>query len=105
MKKLIKNLGTIRNTSLFLRLFAVTIRNITLGRSTHPEHLPVFKAPRGDNPEQNAEMIHAFNLEHLLVFKALCGDIPEQNASNQEHFTVYFTIGIFENCVFLKEDI
>ena len=44
------------------------------------DHLPVFKALRGDNPEQNAGTICASNLEHLPVFKALCGEDPEKNA-------------------------
>ena len=48
----------------------------------------------GDDPEQNAETIHASNPEHLFVFKALCGDDLEQNAgkihkSNPEHLLVF----------------
>ena len=44
------------------------------------EHLPVFKALCGDNPEQNAGTIHASNQEQLPVFKAPHRDDPEQNA-------------------------
>ena len=40
-------------------------------------YLPIFKAPRGDDPEQNAGTILASNPEHLPVFKALCRDNPE----------------------------
>ena len=39
-----KNPGRIRNTSLFLRLYAGTIRN-----AYDPEHLLVLKALRGDD--------------------------------------------------------
>ena len=44
------------------------------------EHLPIFRALCGDNPEQNAGTNHACNLEHLPSFKARRGDDPEQNA-------------------------
>ena len=44
------------------------------------EHLPVFKALYGDNPEQNAVTIHASNPEHLPYFKAPHGKNLEQNA-------------------------
>ena len=37
--------------------------------ASNPEHLHVFKGPRGDNPEQNAGTIYASYLEHLLVLK------------------------------------
>ena len=37
---------------------------------------PVFKALRGADPEQNAGTIHESNPEHLLVFKAPRGDDP-----------------------------
>ena len=35
--------------------------------ASNPEHLLVFKDPRGDNLDQNAGTIHASNLEHRLV--------------------------------------
>ena len=41
---------------------------------------PFVKAPRGDDPEQNARTIYASNPEHLLVFKAPRGDDLEHNA-------------------------
>ena len=41
------------------------------------EHLPIFKSLDRDNPEQNAGTIPKSNLEHLLVFKAQCGDNPQ----------------------------
>ena len=57
------------------------------------EHLPVFKALCGNNPQHNAGMTHASNPEHLLIFKAPHGDDMEQNvrtihASNPEHLLV-----------------
>ena len=39
-----RSTSPIRNTSLFLRLHTGTIHE------SYPEHLLVFKAPRGDNP-------------------------------------------------------
>ena len=48
--------------------------------TSNPEYLPVLKASHGDHPEQKAGTIHSSNLEHLPVFKALCGSYPEQNA-------------------------
>ena len=39
------------------------------------EHLLVFKALCGDDPEQNSGKIHASNVEHLPVFKAPRGTI------------------------------
>ena len=41
------------------------------------EHLPVFKAISGADPEQNAGMNHEYNPENLLVSKALRGDDPQ----------------------------
>ena len=41
------------------------------------EHLPVFKARRGADPEQNVGTIHKSNPEHLLIFKAPRGDDPQ----------------------------
>ena len=57
------------------------------------EHLPVFKASRGNDPEQNARMIHESNSEHLLIFKSIHGDNPEKNAgiiheSNPDHLLI-----------------
>ena len=46
------------------------------------EHLPVFKALRGANVEQNAGTIHESNAEHFLVFKAPHGD--DQQVRDQE---------------------
>ena len=40
------------------------------------EHLPVFKALRRADPEQNAGTIHKSKPEHLLVLKAPRGDDP-----------------------------
>ena len=50
----------------------------------------MFKAPCGDDPEQNVGTIHVSNLEHFLLFKALRRADAEQNtgtihASNPEH--------------------
>ena len=56
--------------------------------ASHPNHLPVCKAPRVDDPEQNAGTIQASNLEHLLVFKALRREDPEQNAG-----TIHWWVG------------
>ena len=45
------------------------------------EHLPVFKDLRGAYLEQNAGMIHVSNPEQFLVLKAPRWDDPEQNAT------------------------
>ena len=48
------------NTSLFLRVHVGTIRNTMQGQMlTNSGHLIVFKALRGDDPEQSARTIHA----------------------------------------------
>ena len=57
-----------QNTSLSIGLYAGTIRNrtqVTI-HASNPEHLLFFKAPRGDDPEQNAGTILVSNREHLL---------------------------------------
>ena len=38
------------------------------------EHTPIFRALLGANPEQDAETIQVSNPEHLIVFKAPRGD-------------------------------
>ena len=50
------------------------------------EYLPVFKALRGADPEQNTGTIHESNLEHLLVLRLLAGTI---SGSNPEHLLVF----------------
>ena len=65
-----RSTSPIRNTSLFLRLYAGTIRNRTPGQSeSNPEHLLVLRLHAG--------MIHKSNPEYLLVFKAPPGDDPQ----------------------------
>ena len=58
---------------------------------------PVFKALRGDNPEQTAGTIHASNPENIPVLKVLLGDDLKRNAgtihaSNPEHLTVFMAL-------------
>ena len=57
--------------------FWAPLRNRMQGamNAYNTKHLSFFKAPRGDDPEQNAGTIHASNLEHLLVLRLYVGQI------------------------------
>ena len=48
------------------------------------EHLPVFNALCGDNPEQSAGTVHATNPEHLPVFKAPRGTIRNRTRGRDD---------------------
>ena len=56
------------------KLHCVKSKTKTFGSNL--EHLPVFKALSRADLEQNAGTIHKSNPEHLLVFKAPRGDNP-----------------------------
>ena len=49
------------------------------------ENFPVFKALCGDNPEQNAATIHAFNPEHLPVLRLYAGIIWNRTRGQSAH--------------------
>ena len=78
-----QSMRPIRNTSLFLRLYAGPIRNITRGQSTSSirNTSSLFRL--------HARTIHESNPEHLLVFKALCGDDPQEGGWTNERPGTY----------------
>ena len=50
------------------------------------EHLRIFKALRGADPEQNAGTIHEPNREDLPIFKVPRGDDPQFQSGTPPRF-------------------